>query len=90
MNGCSADTSDVIPVQVYDNLQAGTIVGTDTICYGFAASPIKIEALPSGGDGLYTYQWMFVLKCLRYLQNLNSIRGGLSASFIMHIVRVKR
>ena len=58
MNGCSADTSDVIPVQVYDNLQAGTIVGTDTICYGFAASPIKIEALPSGGDGLYTYQWM--------------------------------
>ena len=57
-NACAPDTSDVISVQVYAELNAGTIVGADTICFGYAASPIQIASHPSGGDGTYTYRWM--------------------------------
>ena len=50
--------SPLITVSVYKAFDAGTIIGTDSTCYGFAPeTPLKIDKEPSGVDGHYTYQW---------------------------------
>ena len=58
--GCSPDTSAVIPVIVYDSITPGTIstTGADTICYGFVPATLSVVQPASGGDGVFSYQWM--------------------------------
>ena len=55
---CDKDESAVIEVEVYADLTSGEIQGTDTICYNAVPEGVlsqKVE--PTGGDGVYRYQW---------------------------------
>lgn len=54
---CPADTSDIISVIVYDTITAGVIEGTDTVCMNGTPRPMIQTVRPSGGDGVYSYQW---------------------------------
>lgn len=50
--------SPVITVSVYEALSAGTIIGTDSTCYGYApAEMLRVDVPASGVDGKYFYQW---------------------------------
>ncbi len=50
--------SNVVKVDVYEDLTAGTIVGTDSTCYGYApAESLHFDEKPAGVDGKYAYQW---------------------------------
>ena len=53
-------TSPLITISTYKAFDPGTIIGTDSTCYGFAPeTPLKIDKEPSGVDGHYTYQWQY-------------------------------
>ncbi len=50
---------DTTQIDVYNALAAGTIEGTDTVCYGTApAAPVSLSSNFSGGSGQYNYQWL--------------------------------
>ena len=50
--------SPIITVSVYEPLDPGTIIGTDSTCYGYAPeTELYIDKKPSGVDGKYSYQW---------------------------------
>ncbi len=55
--GCEPDTSSNIVVTMYDDLSAGTIVGVDSVCYNSAPTSLYQSVAPTGGNGLFTYQW---------------------------------
>ncbi len=55
--GCTPDTSAVIKVTVYPDLTPGTIIGVDTICYNNTPNTLSQVDVPTGGNGLFTYQW---------------------------------
>tara|TARA_R110000765_G_scaffold424064_1_gene533969 strand:+ start:11984 stop:18160 length:6177 start_codon:yes stop_codon:yes gene_type:complete len=48
-----------IQVQIYGDLNAGGINGTQTICYSADPSTLGNSTLPSGGTGSYTYAWQY-------------------------------
>ncbi len=48
-----------VKVTVRPSLVAGSINGTQTICYSGDPSTLGSSALASGGDGSYTYQWQY-------------------------------
>ena len=58
--GCQLDTSDVISVLVYDSVAPGKIAltGKDTICYGFVPEALSVIVPATGGDNVFTYQWL--------------------------------
>ena len=58
--GCAPDTSATISVVVYDSIVPCeiTLVGADTICYGFVPEAIEVTTPAIGGDGNFTYKWM--------------------------------
>ena len=48
-------TNQII-IEVYGQFTAGTITGSDNLCYN--STPTKITGLPpTGGDGNYSYEW---------------------------------
>ena len=50
--------SNVVKIDVYTDLTAGIIAGTDSTCYGYApAESLHFDEMPAGVDGKYTYQW---------------------------------
>ena len=50
--------SNVVKIDVYEDLTAGTIVGTDSTCYGYAPTEsLHFAEKPTGVDGKYAYQW---------------------------------
>ncbi|WPP49324.1 PKD-like domain-containing protein [Catalinimonas niigatensis] len=53
--GCVSAQDDVV-ITVEPQLQAGSIIGTQTICEGTVPAAFT-ENPASGGDGNYTYQW---------------------------------
>lgn len=56
--GCSTDTTNIVKVNVFAPFQQGTLSGGDTICYNSRPDTIKILQKPTGGNGIYTYQWL--------------------------------
>lgn len=54
--GCTA-TSAMSTVQVWNQLTAAAISGDQTLCYGTVPSPLSKTGSPTGGSGIYTYQW---------------------------------
>lgn len=56
-NECPSDTSEVIIVQVYDSIKNGTIGGGDSICRNTTPPLLSQVSKPSGGDGIFGYQW---------------------------------
>lgn len=55
--GCGSITSDSIKVNVYANLQSGVLLKEQTICYNSIPNKLEFGIRPSGGGGLFTYQW---------------------------------
>ncbi|MCQ2338334.1 MAG: T9SS type A sorting domain-containing protein [Paludibacteraceae bacterium] len=57
VNGCSSKISPVVAVQTYQELNAGTILPVDTVCYGFRPDTIHSGIEASGCDGIFIYSW---------------------------------
>ncbi len=50
--------SNHVRVDVYEDLTAGVIAGTDSTCYGYAPTEnFYFAEKPTGVDGAYAYQW---------------------------------
>ena len=55
---CGQLTSNTSFINVYDSLQAGTILASDTVCYNSMLNPVDANfGQPIGGDLTYTYDW---------------------------------
>ena len=54
-NGCSNTAS--MFVQVDNPIYGGAIAAPQEICYGETPEPLTSTALPTGGNGTYTYRW---------------------------------
>ena len=54
--GCGPTVTNIVEIEVYDELTAGEIVG-DIICYNTIPGLLTFSTLPTGADGNYTYQW---------------------------------
>ena len=54
---CGSGFSNSILVSVYDQFNPGQIISGDTICKFEIPNNLSFSNLPSGADGLYTYQW---------------------------------
>ena len=58
VNSCGTSNASCITVTVYNgNLTAGTISSNQTICSGGTPSALTFTTPPTGGTGVYTYQW---------------------------------
>ncbi len=55
--GCGPLDSPPITLTVLPVLSAGTIGRDQTICFGSTAEALTSTAPPTGGTGLFTYQW---------------------------------
>jgi len=56
INTCSSNNTASLMITVRPNLIAGSISGTQTICYNTTPTSF-VSILPVGGTGFYTYQW---------------------------------
>lgn len=56
-NGCASKYSDSFSITVYDDLTANTIAGIDTVCYNNKPAALSQILAPTGGNGVFTYQW---------------------------------
>ena len=74
--GCGPSVTNVIEIEVYDELTAGEIVG-DIICYNTIPGLLTFSTLPTGADGNYTYQWQESSD----LTTWNDIIGATSISY---------
>ncbi|MDP4272676.1 MAG: hypothetical protein Q8907_00165 [Bacteroidota bacterium] len=55
-SGCGSVISSPVTITVYDALTSGSISSSQTICNGITPSQL-LGTLPTGGDGIYGYQW---------------------------------
>ncbi|MHC1705795.1 MAG: T9SS type A sorting domain-containing protein [Tenuifilaceae bacterium] len=56
-NSCEVKLTNTIKVTTYSQLSVGTTTGTQTICYNSTPTQLTVGTSPSGGSGVYTYQW---------------------------------
>lgn len=75
--GCSFITSDSVKVNVYNELLGGTINSSQTICFDSIPSRFTYFTAPSGGGGLYTYQWQISSDSI----NFSNINGAVSNTY---------
>ena len=74
--GC-ADTAQVT-VTVLSSLSAGTIAGSQTICFGADPTAFTSSAAPSGGTGSLTTQWQ---KSINAGSTWSDISGATSSTY---------
>ncbi|MEZ5195006.1 MAG: hypothetical protein R2764_00990 [Bacteroidales bacterium] len=55
--------SNIVTLTVYAEFQPGEIGDDQTICYNTISDPLYEIAPPTGGDGIYTYQWQSDVNC---------------------------
>ncbi len=70
--------TNTIKVTVYGNLNAGSINGTATVCYGGNPSSLGNASSPSGGNGSYAYQWQI---SSNGTSGWSNISGGTSSTY---------
>ena len=56
-NGCGTIYSNTITVNVYANLNGGSISSDQSICHSGDPAAFNNDASASGGDGIFNYQW---------------------------------
>jgi hypothetical protein len=56
--GCGQVTSNVVKIKVYAPFVKASILQNDTICYDTKTNNIKVSTLPTGGNLVYSYQWL--------------------------------
>jgi len=54
---CNAVYSNIITVTVYADVTPGSVTANQSICYGTSPAAFSNLSLPSGGNGVYNYQW---------------------------------
>lgn len=54
---CGVRFTDSVLVSVYQDMLAGTIKSTQTICYNSTPTILSFQLLPSGAGESFTYQW---------------------------------
>ena len=57
INVCDTKESNAIFIQVYDDIKAAAIGGTQTICFNTVPDALSITTAPTGADGNFTHQW---------------------------------
>ena len=57
MNTCGTLYTNVINITVYPAFTPGKIGSDETVCYNTIATQMNFIILPTGGNGLFTYQW---------------------------------
>lgn len=58
VTSCSTNKwSGAVSITVYDNLVAGSIGSSQSICYNTAPATLTDDSSPTGGTTSYTYQW---------------------------------
>ncbi len=55
--GCSSVYSNGMKVTVFGELKSGSIGNNQTICYNTIPIILQQASLPTGGNGIYSYQW---------------------------------
>jgi hypothetical protein len=60
-NDCGVTYSNVSKVSVAEDVLAGQINGSESICFGNQASEIQNVMFPQGGIGIFGYSWEFSL-----------------------------
>ncbi len=55
-SGCGTVSTSVITITVWDELLPGSVSDDQIICYSTMPDPVSADP-PTGGDGIYTYQW---------------------------------
>ena len=75
--GCGSILSDSVFVQVLDPFQPGIIWDNDSICYDQSTDFMALKVKPTGGDGTYSYRWLFSLDTVNWNINTNSNKDSL-------------
>jgi len=60
---CNPVYTNTITVTVYDDVTPGTVAASQSICYNTSPATFTNVALPSGGVGVYDYQWQQQTNC---------------------------
>ncbi len=76
-SGCGTAYSNEITISVHPNLTGGTIGITQTICYNTIPTGLTELSPPTGGTGIYTYQWQSSPNNITW----TNISGSTSASY---------
>ena len=56
--GCGQVTSNVVKIKVYAPFVKASIQQNDTICYDSKSNNVKVSTFPTGGNTIYSYQWL--------------------------------
>jgi hypothetical protein len=54
---CNSLESNIVTVNLYGNLLSGSISANQTVCFGSTPSKVELTTNPSGGFGVYSYNW---------------------------------
>ena len=54
---CGTLSSNTITITVYGNLTSGVIGNAQIICYNTVPAQLSFTTAPTGGTGIYSYQW---------------------------------
>lgn len=76
-NSCDTIFSDSIKITVYPILNAGIIRNSQSICYNASPQVLSFQTLPSGADGMYSYNWQVSADSI----NFNDIVGANTSIF---------
>jgi hypothetical protein len=76
-SGPCSHISNSIQITVYAQLIAGTIGNAQSICYNTAPSTLNQATAPTGGTGVYTYQWQISTDNIVF----NNIAGATASSY---------
>ena len=55
--GCGSAYTNIIRIKVYPLFTGASIAKSQIICYNTSPDTIKLETNPTGGSGVYFYQW---------------------------------
>jgi len=74
---CGTVSSPSVKITVYDNLTPGSIGSAQTICYNTVPVSLNEVTAPTGGTGIYSYQWESSTDNISW----NDISGATSANY---------
>lgn len=60
-SGIENSSGNVVLITVNNNLEAGTISSSQTICFNTVPTPLTQRIPPTGGSSYYSYQWQYSL-----------------------------
>jgi gliding motility-associated-like protein len=77
-SGACSDTSNDIIVMVQDSILNNLVAESSTICRGAVPDPITGQSDPTGGNGIYAYQWQKRLNSTGWEDIAGAIQPGYS------------